>query len=58
MINTKDPISYLSKFDKIDALTVTIPNEKSAIDSNELYAGLKKHYENVNRADSIQEALI
>lgn len=58
MINTKDPISYLSKFDKIDALTViTIPNEESAIDSNELYAGLKKHYENVNRADSIQEAL-
>ena len=58
MINTKDPISYLSKFDKIDALTViTIPNEESAIDSNELYTGLKKYYENVNRADSIQEAL-
>lgn len=58
MINTKDPISYLSKFDKIDALTViTIPNEESAIDSNELYDGLKKYYENVNRADSIQEAL-
>ena len=58
LINTKDPISYLSKFDKIDALTViTIPNEESAIDSNELYAGLKKYYENVNRADSIQEAL-
>ena len=58
MINTKDPISYLSKFDKIDALTViTIPNEESAIDSNELYAGIKKYYENVNRADSIQEAL-
>ena len=58
MINTKDPISYLSKFDKIDALTViTIPNEESAFDSNELYAGLKKYYENVNRADSIQEAL-
>ena len=58
MINTKDPISYLNKFDKIDALTVvTIPNEKSAIDSNELYAGVKKYYENVNRADSIQEAL-
>ena len=58
MINTKDPISYLSKFDKIDALTViTIPNEESAIDSNELYAGLKKHYKNLNRADSIQEAL-
>ena len=58
MINTKDPISYLSKFDKIDALTViTIPNEESAIDSNELYAGLKKYYENVNRADTIQEAL-
>ena len=58
MINTKDPISYLSKFDKIDALTViTIPNEESAIDSNELYAGLKKYYENVNIADSIQEAL-
>ena len=58
MINTKDPISYLSKFDKIDALTViTIPNEESAIYSNELYAGLKKYYENVNRADSIQEAL-
>ena len=58
MINTKDPISYLSKFDKIDALTViTIPNEESAIDSNELYAGLKKYYENINRADSIQEAL-
>ena len=47
-----------SKFDKIDALTViTIPNEESAIDSNELYAGVKKYYENVNRADSIQEAL-
>ena len=58
MINTKDPISYLSKFDKIDALTViTIPNEENAIDSNELYAGLKKYYENINRADSIQEAL-
>ena len=58
MINTKDPISYLSKFDKIDALTViTIPNEESAIDSNELYAGLKKYYENINRAGSIQEAL-
>ena len=58
MINTKDPISYLSKFDKIDALTViTIPNEESAINSNELYAGLKEYYENVNRADSIQEAL-
>ena len=58
MINTKDPISYLSKFDKIDALTViTIPNEESAINSNELYAGLKKYYENVNRADTIQEAL-
>ena len=58
MINTKDPISYLSKFDKIDALTViTIPNEESAIDSNELYARLKKYYENINRADSIQEAL-
>ena len=58
MINTKDPISYLSKFDKIDALTViTIPNEESAIDSNVLYAELKKYYENVNKADSIQEAL-
>ena len=58
MINTKDPISYLSKFDKIDALTViTIPNEESAIDSNELYAGLKKYYKNINRANSIQEAL-
>ena len=58
MINTKDPISYLSKFDKIDALTViTIPNEESAIDSNELYTGLKKYYKNINRADSIQEAL-
>ena len=58
MINTKDPISYLSKFDKIDALTViTIPNEESAIDSNELYAELKKYYENVNRAATIQEAL-
>ena len=58
MINTKDPISYLSKFDKIDALTViTIPNEESAIDSNELYAELKKYYENVNKADTIQEAL-
>ena len=58
MINTKDPISYLSKFDKIDALTViTIPNEESAIDANELYAGLQKYYENINRADSIQEAL-
>ena len=58
MINTKDPISYLSKFDKIDALTViTIPNEESAIDSNELYAGLKKYYENINSAASIQEAL-
>ena len=58
MINTKDPISYLSKFDRIDALTViTIPNEESAIDSNELYAGLKKYYENVNRADTIQEAV-
>ena len=58
MINTKDPISYLSKFDKIDALTViTIPNEESAINSNELYAGLKMYYENINRADSIQEAL-
>ena len=58
MINTKDPISYLSKFDKIDALTViTIPNEESAIGSNELYAGLKKYYKNINRADSIQEAL-
>ena len=58
MINTKDPISYLSKFDKIDALTViTIPNEESAIDSNELYAELKKYYKNINRADSIQEAL-
>ncbi len=58
MINTKDPISYLSKFDKIDALTViTIPNEESAIDSNELYNKLKMFYENVNRADSIQEAL-
>ena len=58
MINTKDPVSYLSKFDKIDALTViTIPNEDSAIDSNELYDGLKKYYENVNKADSIQEAL-
>ena len=58
MINTKDPISYLSKFDKIDALTViTIPNEESAIDSNELYAGLKKYYKNINIADSIQEAL-
>ena len=58
MINTKDPISYLNKFDKIDALTViTIPNEESAIDSNELYAGLKKYYKNINRADSIQEAL-
>ena len=58
MINTKDPISYLSKFDKIDALTViTIPNEESAIDSNELHAELKKYYENINRADSIQEAL-
>ncbi len=58
MINTKDPISYLSKFDKIDALTViTIPNEESAIDSNELHAELKKYYKNVNRADTIQEAL-
>ncbi len=58
MINTKDPISYLSKFDKIDALTViTIPNEESAIDSNELYTGLKKYYENINKADSIKEAL-
>ena len=58
MINTKDPISYLSKFDKIDALTViTIPNEENAIDSNELYAEVNKYYENVNKADSIQEAL-
>ena len=58
MINTKDPISYLSKFDKIDALTViTIPNEENAIDSNELYSRLSEHFKNINTADSIQEAL-
>ncbi len=58
MINTKDPLNYLSKFDKIDALTViTIPNEESAIKSKELYSILNKSFENINTADSIQEAL-
>ena len=58
MINTKDPHSYLSKFDKIDELTViTIPNEENAIDSNELYSKLSKYFKNINTADSIQEAL-
>ena len=34
MINTKDPNSYLSKFDNIDELTViTIPNEENAINN-------------------------
>ena len=58
MINTKDPLSYLSKFDKIDAITViTIPNEESAIKSEELHSILNKSFENINTADSIQEAL-
>ncbi len=58
MINTKDPISYLSKFDKIDALTViTIPNEESAINSRELYSMLNKSFDNINTAETIQEAL-
>jgi dihydrofolate synthase/folylpolyglutamate synthase len=58
MINTKDPLSYLSRFDKIDEITViTIPNEENAIDSNELYSRLSEHFKNINTADSIQEAL-
>ena len=58
MINTKDPMSYLSKFDKIDAITViTIPNEENAIDCGELLSRLNKYFENINTAESIQEAL-
>ncbi len=58
MINTKDPVSYLSHFDNIKALTViTIPNEENAIKSDELYLRLNKFYENINTADTIQDAL-
>ena len=58
MINTKDPLSYLNKFDKIHALTViTIPNEESAITSSELYCMLSQYFKNINTANSIQEAL-
>ena len=58
MINTKDPISYLSQFTNIDALTViTIPDEENAISSSELHSKLNRYYKNINEANSVKDAL-
>ena len=58
MINTKDPISYLSQFTNIDTLTViTIPDEENAISSSELYSKLNRYYKNINEANSVKDAI-
>ena len=58
MINTKDPISYLSQFTNIDTLTViTIPDEENAISSSELRSKLNRYYKNINEANSVKDAL-
>ena len=58
MINTKDPISYLSQFTNIDSLTViTIPDEENAISSSELHSKLNRYYKNINEANSVKDAV-
>ena len=58
MINSKDPVKYISEYENIEnIITITIPNENNSYGSVELKNILSLTLGNVQSSDSIQEAI-
>ena len=58
MINSKDPVKYISEYENIEnIITIAIPNENNSYGSEELKNILSLTLGNIQSSDSIQEAI-
>ena len=58
MINTKDPLRYVSEYDNLELLTtITIPDEENSYSANELKNIFSNNVKNTKQSDSIEEAV-
>ncbi len=58
MINTKDPLSYVSEYDNLELLTtIAIPDEKNSYSADELKNIFSNNIKNIKQSNSIEEAV-
>ena len=58
MINTKDPLRYVSEYDNLELLTtITIPDEENSYSANELKNIFSNNIKNTKQSNSIEEAV-
>ena len=58
MINTKDPLRYVSEYDNLELLTtITIPNEENSYSADELKNIFSNNIKNTKQSNSIEEAV-
>ena len=58
MLNSKSPVSFVSKFDHIECIrTVTIPNEENAIPASQLKKDVSRFCEDTHTSSSVREAV-
>jgi len=58
MINTKDPLRYISEYDNLELLTtITIPDEENSYSADELKNIFSNNIKNTKQSNSIEEAV-
>ena len=58
MINSKDPLGYISEYENIEMITtVTIPDEDNSFSADELKSIFSKKFKNVEQSSSTEEAV-
>ena len=58
MINSKDPLGYISEYENIEMITtVTIPDEDNSFSADELKNIFSKKFKNVEQSSSTEEAV-
>jgi len=58
MINTKDPLRYISEYDDLELLTtITIPDEENSYSAEELKNIFSDNIKNTKQSNSIEEAV-
>ena len=58
MINTKDPLKYISEYENIDNITtIAIPDENNSYSSKELKNILSPARDDIQTSESIEEAV-
>ena len=58
MINTKDPLRYISEYNNLELITtITIPDEENSYSANELKNIFSNNIKNTKQSNSIEEAV-